>query len=180
MPGSKAFKPGDVIKAFNGKSIEILNTDAEGRLILADAIAYAIDRFKPGVVIDLATLTGSVLHALGDKAAGLFSNSESLRDHLIAAAEKSGDYVWPLPLWKVYDDDIKSDIADIKNLGESRAGAIAAAKFLEHFTGKTKWAHIDMAGTAYNVKHIDFLGKGATGYGSRLLIQALKDMGNLL
>jgi len=180
MPGSRAFKPGDIIKACNGKTIEILNTDAEGRLILADAIAYTVERFKPAVLLDLATLTGSVLHALGDKAAGLFSNSDSLRDLLVSAAEKSGDYLWPLPLWKMYDEDIKSNVADIKNLGDNQAGAIAAAKFLEQFAGNVKWAHIDMAGTAYDVKNIDFLGKGATGYGPRLLIQAMNHLEALL
>jgi len=181
MPGSNALKPGDVIKAYNGKTIEVLNTDAEGRLILADALAYAVDKYKPGAIIDLATLTGSIVVTLGDKAAGLFSNSDELASQLVFASEQSGDLLWRLPVWEAYQEDIKSDVADIKNIGDKWGGAITAAKFLENFVGKTKWAHLDIAGTAYGVKNIDYLKKsGATGYGVRLLGQVLRNIEKVL
>ncbi|MHB2148860.1 leucyl aminopeptidase [Calditrichota bacterium LG25] len=179
MPGGRAIRPGDVVKAYNGKTIEILNTDAEGRLILADAIAFAIDRLNPGLIIDFATLTGSCMVALGDKRAGLFSNSESLRQALYEAGEESGDLLWPMPTDAFYHDDLKSEIADIANIGGRWGGAITAAKFLEFFVDKVAWAHIDMAGTANDIKHFDFLGKGATGFGVRLIAAALKKLNKL-
>ena len=176
MPGGNAIRPGDVIKSFSGKTIEILNTDAEGRLILADALYYAIKEFNPGVVIDFATLTGACMVALGDKRAGLFSNSQQLQKALFEAGEESGDLLWPMPLDDIYQKDLESDIADIKNIGDRWGGAITAAKFLEFFVEKKLWAHIDMAGTANDVKHLDFLGKGATGFGVRLVAAALKKL----
>lgn len=169
MPGGGAIRPGDVIKSFSGKTIEILNTDAEGRLILADALTYAVREFKPSVVLDFATLTGACMVALGDKRAGVFSNSPDLRQALFEAGEESGDLVWPLPTDDIYRKDLESDIADIKNIGSRWGGAITAAKFLEFFVEDATWAHIDMAGTANDVKHIDFLNKGATGFGVRLV-----------
>ena len=180
MPGGSAVKPGDVVAAFNDKTIEIINTDAEGRLILADALAYGVKKYKPGAVIDFATLTGACVVALGDKMAGLFTNSENLRAALTEAAELSGDRVWPMPLSNLYAKDLESDVADLKNLGGRWGGAITAAKFLENFTAKTKWAHVYMAGTAYDVKNIDYLGKGATGFGPRLVCQALKALEKIL
>ncbi len=174
MPGGKAIRPGDVVRSYAGKTIEILNTDAEGRLILADAMAYTLKHLKPGVMIDFATLTGSCMVALGDKRAGLFSNSEALRKALFEAGEDSGDLLWPLPNDPIYHKELESEIADIKNIGGRWGGAITAAKFLEFFCGDIPWAHIDMAGTANDVKEISFLGKGATGFGVRLMATALK------
>lgn len=169
MPGGNATRPGDVVTAFNGKTIEILNTDAEGRLILADAIAWVIKNYKPNFTIDFATLTGACVVALGDKTAGLFSNSEQLQNKLIRAGESSGDKVWPMPMFETYKKDIESEVADIKNIGDRWGGAITAAKFLEFFVDKNSWAHLDIAGTANGVKNIAYLGKGATGYGVRLM-----------
>jgi leucyl aminopeptidase len=180
MPGGNAVKPGDIIKAYNGKTIEIINTDAEGRLILADTLSFAVERFKPNAIIDFATLTGSCVVALGDKMAGLFTNSDELAEVFIEAGSLSGDRVWRMPVSDLYSKEIKSEIADIKNLGGKWAGAITAAKFLEHFIGKTRWAHIDLAGTAYNVKDIDYLAKGATGFGPRLMAAVIKKLGNIL
>ncbi|NOX89611.1 MAG: leucyl aminopeptidase [Calditrichaeota bacterium] len=176
MPGGRALKPGDIVKTYSGKTVEVINTDAEGRLILADALSLAIDRFKPGVVVDFATLTGSCLVALGDKRAGLFSNSSELRHVLFEAGETSGDFVWPMPLDDIYKKDLESQIADIKNIGGRGGGAITAAKFLEAFVNETTWAHIDMAGTAYNIKHIEYWGKGAAGFGPRLIASALRGL----
>lgn len=174
MPGGNAVKPGDVVTAYNGKTIEIINTDAEGRLILADALAYVQKEYSPKFTIDFATLTGACVVALGDKTAGLFSNSNKLVKLLEEAGKHSGDAVWSMPMNDIYNKDIESDVADLKNLGERWAGAITAAKFLEAFVDKQQWAHIDIAGTAYGVKHIDYLGKGATGFGVRLIGRSLK------
>ncbi len=173
LPDAAAFKPGDVVKAYNGKTIEIINTDAEGRLILADALAYGIRRYHPDWVVDLATLTGSVAAALGSHASGLFSNHRQLSDLLINAGQQSGERVWALPLWDDYKEDLESGIADIKNLGGREAGSISAAKFLQEFVGDVPWAHLDIAGTAYNQKHVPYLGKGASGVGVRLLVAFL-------
>ncbi len=174
MPGGAAIRPGDVIKSFSGKTIEILNTDAEGRLILADALAYAVQEYNPALVLDFATLTGACMVALGDKRAGVFSNSSNLRTALFEAGEESGDLVWPLPTDDIYHKDLESDVADIKNIGSRWGGAITAAKFLEFFVQNANWAHVDMAGTANDVKHVDFLSKGATGFGVRLVAALLK------
>ncbi len=173
MPGGNATRPGDIIKAYNGKTIEILNTDAEGRLILADALAYTVDRIKPNIIIDFATLTGACVVALGDKRAGLFTKDEKLKNILTQYSETAGDLLWPMPMDDIYNKDLESDVADIKNIGSRWAGAITAAKFLEHFVGKVRWAHIDMAGTANHVKHKEYLGKGATGFGPRLIGSSL-------
>ena len=174
MPGGNAVKPGDVITAYNGKTIEVINTDAEGRLILADALAYVQKEYQPKYTIDFATLTGACVVALGDKNAGLFSNSDKLVKLLHDSGQNSGDAVWAMPMDDIYNKDIESEVADLKNVGERWAGAITAAKFLEAFVGKQAWAHIDIAGTAYNVKHKDYLGKGATGFGVRLIGRSLK------
>ncbi len=180
MPSGSAIKPGDIIRMYNGSTVEIVTTDAEGRLILADAIAYAVKNYKPEFVIDLATLTGSIVVALGNQAAGLFSNDESLTKLIEEAANESGERVWRMPLWREYFEDIKSEVADIKNLGyEGTAGAQAGAAFLAKFTEGTKWAHLDIASTAWTQDEgpkKPYYPKGATGYGIRLLVELLKKL----
>jgi leucyl aminopeptidase len=172
-----AYRPGDVLKAYNGKTIEIIDTDAEGRLILADALAYMASQFKPDHIIDLATLTGSSIMTLGNKAAALYSNNEKLSKKLIKAGEITGEKLWQLPLWDEYADELISDIADIKNLGTRPvAGATTAAKFLQAFTEKhPSWAHLDIAGVALAenefAKH-----RSATAYGVLLLKQFISDL----
>lgn len=169
-----AIKPGDVIQSFAGKTIEVLDTDAEGRLILADALAYAIKEYQPDVIIDLATLTGNIVMALGPQAAGLFTKNDDLASSLEAAGKATGERVWRMPMFDEYHDDMVSDIADIKNLSEKPyAGAITATKFLEVFTSEhPAWAHLDIAGMGFQPNGF---GKGycATGYGVRLLVKWL-------
>ena len=163
-------KPGDVIGSYSGKTIEVIDTDAEGRLILADGIGYAVRAFQPDVVIDLATLTGSVIQTLGYEAAGLFTPNDELADNLVKAGEKTGERLWRLPVWDEYKEEISSDIADVKNYhGKPLAGAIVAAKFLEVFTDDhPAWAHLDIAGTAFG--DVEFApGRAGTAYGIRLL-----------
>jgi leucyl aminopeptidase len=175
MPGGGATKPGDVVRALNGITIEILNTDAEGRLVLADALSYA-QRLRPRVVVDLATLTGAVVVALGKHAAGLFSNNDHLASELEAAGARTGERLWRLPTWKAYDSMIKSEVADIKNTSDTRpapAGAIFGAKFLERFVDYP-WAHLDIAGVASGVKDVPYIPSGATGFGVRLLLDWLR------
>ncbi|RMH52361.1 MAG: leucyl aminopeptidase [Zetaproteobacteria bacterium] len=168
LSGAAAYKPGDVITALDGTTIEVVNTDAEGRLILADALAWAA-RQKPAQIIDLATLTGACVIALGAHASGLLGNDERMIKALQEAGRRSGDRAWPLPLFDDYQEQIKSEIADIKNVGGREAGAITAACFLSRFVGKLPWAHLDIAGTAWNSKGSPLTGKGATGAGVRLL-----------
>jgi len=172
-----AIKPGDVILSYAGKTIEVIDTDAEGRLVLADALAYAVKEYKPDVMIDMATLTGSIVGALGPMAAGLFSKNDQLVSTLEAAGNASGERVWRMPMYDEYHDDMQSDIADIKNLSEKPyAGAITAAKFLEYFTAEhTAWAHLDIAGMGFQPNGF---GKGycGTGYGVRLLIQWMRSV----
>jgi len=176
MPGGNAAKPGDIVTALNGTTIEILNTDAEGRLVLADALAYA-RRLDPAAVVDLATLTGAVVVALGKHAAGLFANDDDLAAALIAAGEKSGERVWRMPLWPAYGKMIESDVADIKNVneGEGGAGAVFGGKFLERFVDYP-WAHVDIAGVAWSVPDVAYIGKGASGYGVRLVLEWLQGL----
>jgi leucyl aminopeptidase len=157
----------------NGKTAEIVNTDAEGRVILADALAYA-SRYKPAAVIDLATLTGACVVALGHQAAGLMTNDAGLAAKVAAAAEASGERVWELPLFDEYREQIKSDIADIKNTGGRPGGAITAAMFLKQFVDYP-WVHLDIAGMAWNDREQPYVPKGATGFGVRLLTQFLRD-----
>lgn len=174
MPSGAAYKPGDIFKSYSGKTVEILHTDAEGRLILADALAYA-KKFKPSAVIDLATLTGACVVALGNEYAGLFSNDETLSNKIKNAGDSVYERVWPMPLVEEYKDDIKSAFADIKNLGErGSAGAITAALFLQEFIDYP-WAHIDIAGTAYILKDKPYKPKGGTGFGVRLLVEMLEN-----
>lgn len=176
MPGGKAIKPGDIVTAYDGTTVEILNTDAEGRLILADAMAMAVKEIKPDAIIDFATLTGSILSALGTRFAGLFSNSDTLTKTLQSTGVECGDLVWPMPVDEWFKKELEGGNADIKNIGGRYGGAISAAKFLEHFIKDQPWAHIDMAGTAYNVDGTDYLPSGATGFGVRLIARALKNL----
>ena len=172
MPSGNATKPGDVIKSMSGVTIEILNTDAEGRLILCDALTYA-NRFKPKYVVDIATLTGAVIGALGKFTTGMLSNSEELAEILANCGNSSGDRVWQLPLWKEYDEQLKSNFADLANIG-GEAGTITAGCFLSRFTKDYKWAHLDIAGTAW----ISGKNKGATGRPVPLLMEFLRSQVN--
>ncbi len=168
MPSGRATKPGDIVTSMSGQTIEILNTDAEGRLILCDALTYA-GRYKPAVVVDIATLTGACVMALGSHASGLLSNDDPLAEQLETAGKNSGDRVWRLPLWKEYDKQLKSNFADMANIGGREAGTITAACFLGRFTKNYRWAHLDIAGTAWN----SGANKGATGRPVPLLMQFL-------
>lgn len=170
MPDGNAFRPGDILIGMTGKSTEILSTDAEGRLILADALAY-VARFEPKAVVDLATLTGAIGIALGQQAAGLFSNNDELQTALMAASTKSAERLWPMPMWDEYMEAIKGDMAEVKNSGGRAGGVSTSAKFIEHFTEGCPWAHLDIANVAWTTAERDALGpKGATGYGVRLLV----------
>ncbi|HOJ51345.1 MAG TPA: leucyl aminopeptidase [Syntrophales bacterium] len=173
LPGGSALKPGDVLKSHSGKTIEVINTDAEGRLTLADALSYAT-KYKPAAIVDIATLTGACIVALGEGLIGLMGNHEELKKQIKAAAEETGEYVWELPLWEPYEEQIKSDIADVKNTGGRPAGTITAALFLRKFVGDYPWAHLDIAGCAWQNKDRPYIPKGAAGIGVRLLVQFLK------
>jgi leucyl aminopeptidase len=177
MPGGNATRPGDVITTLSGKTVEILNTDAEGRLILCDALTYAQQEYTPAAVIDLATLTGASVIALGDYGSGLFTEDCSLRKAIMDGAEDTGDLVWPMPLWDEYDANLKSDVADFSNMGSREGAAIVAALFLRRFIEKgTRWAHLDIAGPGYVVKSAPLLPvAGGTGMGVRLLCRCLRD-----
>ena len=177
MPSGTAQRPGDIIKSLSGITVEVINTDAEGRLVLGDALWYAQERFKAPVLIDLASLTGAIIIALGTEIAGLFSNDELLAEQLEKAAKDSGEKVWRLPLDESFDDDIVSDIADIKNACSSRAaGSITAAMFLKRFIlPETKWAHLDIAGVALREKNSLFGPKGGSGFGVWLLDRYIRD-----
>lgn len=175
MPSGTAVKPGDVITQYNGKTVEVNNTDAEGRLILADALSYAIELGAERVV-DMATLTGAVVIALGSTYAAVVSNDDALAGELAAAGEESGELVWRLPLHPEYKELMKGTVADLSNLGAKReAGTITAASFLEEFVDDTPWAHVDIAGTAWDVNRA-YTGKGGSGYGVRLLVQLVRDL----
>ncbi len=173
LPGGGAYKPGDVVKSMSGQTIEIVNTDAEGRLILCDALHHALT-YKPSAIIDIATLTGACVVARGGFATGLMGNDDSLKTALEKAGETTGERVWELPLWDEYGEFMKSDIADMKNSGGPSGGTISAAWFLKNFVGEAKWAHLDIAGTAWEEKGRHYLPKGATGTGVRLLVEYLR------
>ena len=177
MPGGKAQRPGDIVKSFSGKTIEVLNTDAEGRLVLADALSFTEKEFKPKCIIDLATLTGAIIIALGEEYAGLFSNSDELSSKITKAGEKVGEKVWRLPLNKNYDKLMNSPVADVQNINYTGgAGAITAAQFLQRFIlNKTPWAHLDIAGMAFSKKAANLNPSGATGFGVRLLNKLIED-----
>ncbi len=174
MPGANAYKPGDVIKTLNGKTIEVLNTDAEGRVILADALCYA-EKFSPSHIIDLATLTGACVIALGNNVGGIMGQDFELIQDLIESGDNCGEKIWELPLLEEFKEAIKSDIADIRNISTlgRAAGAITGATFLSNFVEKTPWAHLDIAGPAFCTEDQEYLRKGATGFGVRLLIDFL-------
>ena len=175
LPGHNAQKPGDVIHYLNGKTIEVLNTDAEGRLILADALALAAQQ-KPDYMINLATLTGACMVALGTQVAGIFSNNQGLADELIRCAQASGEKLWQLPLVKEYKEMIKSSVADMKNIGGSHGGAITAALILQEFVGDVPWAHLDIAGPAFAESDNAICPKGGTGFGVRTLLRFLSEL----
>ena len=177
MPGGNAQRPGDIVKAYNGKTIEVLNTDAEGRLVLADALSFTEAKFKPRFMIDLATLTGAIIMALGEEYAGLFSNNDDLSNKIFNVGEKVEEKVWRLPLHSNYDKLINSTIADMQNINYSGgAGSITAAQFLQRFvTSRTPWAHLDIAGMAFSKKAANLNPGGATGFGVRLLNQLIEE-----
>ena len=174
MPSGSASRPGDIIKSFDGKTVEIGNTDAEGRLILIDAISYGIKKYKPKTLIDMATLTGACVVALGEKIAGTFSFDDKLAEDIILSGQKTHERCWRMPLPEDYKELLKSDFADLNNIGSTRyGGAITAALFLAEFVGDTRWAHIDIAGPAYAKKESAYCGAGGTGFGVRLLCDLL-------
>jgi leucyl aminopeptidase len=174
MPSGTAMKPGDIITAMNGKTIEVLNTDAEGRLILADALSYA-NKLGAKAIIDVATLTGACQIALGKITTGAFTNNQPLLDKVIAAGKETGEFIWPMPMYEEYKEFLKSDIADIKNIGNRYGGAITAAKFLEEFVDKTPWVHLDLTGPISD-KDKGYLVKGATGVPVRTLVNTIMGM----
>jgi leucyl aminopeptidase len=177
MPGGNAQRPGDVVTTMSGQTVEVINTDAEGRLVLADAVAYVQRNFNPGTIIDLATLTGAILISLGHEWAGLFSNSEELASELLKAGGESGDKLWRMPLAESFDRLIDSPIADMKNVGPREGGSITAAQFIQRFIENgVSWAHVDMAGKAWSDKPSATYEKGATGFGVRLLDQYVADV----
>jgi leucyl aminopeptidase len=175
MPSGTAIKPGDVITQYNGKTVEVNNTDAEGRLILADALAYAVEQGAERVV-DIATLTGAVEIALGSTYAGLVSNDDALAAEVTRAGEATGELVWRLPLHPEYKELMKGTVADLSNLAKKRkAGTITAASFLEEFVGETPWAHLDVAGTSWEVGR-EYVGNEANGFGVRLLVELARHL----
>lgn len=169
MPSGTAQRPGDVVKSASGQTIEVINTDAEGRLVLADVIHYCIEKFDPRFMVDLATLTGAIIIALGHEHAGLFSNDDTLASRIEAAGRATGETAWRMPLGEAYDKQIKSDIADMKNVGGRPGGSITAAQFIQRFVQGKPWAHLDIAGTAWSGKDTATVPKGATAYGVRML-----------
>jgi len=177
MPGGGAYRPSDILTSMSGQTIEIINTDAEGRLVLADALTYAREKFKPRFVIDLATLTGAIVQALGFEHAGVFSNDDQLVQRIQSAGRYTGERVWQLPLDPFYDKMIKSKIADMKNIGGANSGSITAAQFLKRFIEKnTPWAHLDIAGVAWqDGEQKPTIPSWGTGWGVRLLNRMVKE-----
>ena len=171
MPSGTAQRPGDVVTSHSGQTIEVINTDAEGRLVLADVIWYCQKQFDPRFMIDLATLTGAIIISLGHEHAGLFSNNDELANRLEAAGRAVGEKVWRMPLGEEYDRQIKSDIADMKNVGGRPGGSITAAQFIQRFVNDKPWVHLDIAGMAWATKDSPLVPKGATAFGVRLLDQ---------
>ncbi len=176
LPGGSASKPGDIVKTITGKTVEIINTDAEGRLALADAIGYAIKYYEPKAVIDIATLTGACSIALGSEAIAMMGNNTELMEKLKRASEEIYERVWQMPLYDEYREYIKSDVADIKNSGGKTGSLVTAAYFLKEFTGDMPWVHLDIAGTAWNEKDKPYTPKGATAMGVRLVLNFLKEI----
>jgi leucyl aminopeptidase len=169
-----AVKPGDVIRTREGKTVEVINTDAEGRLILSDALSYG-QTFQPAAMVDCATLTGACVIALGHVASAVLGNDETLVDELREAGERSGERCWPLPLWKEYREQLDSTVADLKNVGGRPAGTITAAAFLKEFVGEVPWAHLDIAGTAYGEGKLSYQRKGGVGAPTRLLVEWVRE-----
>jgi leucyl aminopeptidase len=175
MPSGNAQRPGDVVTSYSGQTVEVINTDAEGRLVLADILWYAQEKYDPRFMVDLATLTGAIIVALGHEHAGLFSNDEELAQKIEAAGKATGEGVWRMPLGEAYDKQIKSDIADMKNVGGRPGGSITAAQFIQRFVNAKPWAHLDIAGTAWAYKDAAITPKGASAYGVRLLDRLVAD-----
>jgi leucyl aminopeptidase len=176
LPSGTATKPGDIHKSLAGLTIEVVNTDAEGRLVLADALAYSL-RYKPAAIVDMATLTGACVVALGSQAIGMAGNDKALKERMVKAGEETAERVWEMPLWEEYQEQIRSPIADLKNTGGREGGMITAAAFLSRFVDKTPWVHLDIAGTAWKEKDTPYIPKGAVGVGVRLMVQFLQDWG---
>lgn len=175
MPDGQAYKPGDVIRTHAGLTVEVISTDAEGRMILCDALSYAL-RYQPAAMVDLATLTGACVIALGDRVAGLLGNNEALLTAMKDIGQPLGELFWPLPLYDFYFEDIKSDVADFKNVGDRKAGTIIGAMFLKQFVPDSiPWAHVDIAGTVWAEKDLGWIPKGATGFGVRTLVSLIRD-----
>lgn len=174
MPGGNAYRPGDIVTTYDGKHIEIVNTDAEGRVVLADAIAYARLDLKAAAIVDLATLTGACGVALGEYAAGFWSSDDQLRERVLTAASTAGELIWPMPLFEDYEKQIRSDVALIKNSGGRLGGACTAAAFLRTFAEETPWAHLDIAYTAHREKDRSDMARGATGFGIRTLVELVE------
>jgi leucyl aminopeptidase len=175
MPSGSAQRPGDVVTSYSGQTIEVLNTDAEGRLVLADVLWYAQEKYDPAFMVNLATLTGAIIVALGQEHGGMFSNDEDLAQKLTSAGIATGEKVWRMPLGDAYDKAIKSDIADMKNIGGRHGSAIIAAQFIQRFVNNKPWAHLDIAGMAWSSKDTACVPKGATAYGVRLLDRLVRD-----
>ena len=176
MPDGNAFRPGDILTSYSGKTIEITNTDAEGRLVLCDMISYVIQRYRPIFVIDMATLTGGIITALGEQYAGLFSNNAHLTAVLQKAGRKTGEKVWPMPIDEEYLDALKSRFADLKSAAGREAQPITSAKFIEQFVQDVPWAHLDIAGTAFSTKENAINTSWGTGWGVRLLVDFIDDV----
>ncbi|MEK6640611.1 MAG: leucyl aminopeptidase [Nitrospirota bacterium] len=174
MPGGRAMKPGDIVTTLSGKTVEVQNTDAEGRLILADGLAYAM-RYNPVALIDIATLTGACVVALGQFAIGMFGTDDTLKERVRKAGQKSGERVWEMPLWEEYFEQLKSDVADMRNIGGRGGGMITAALFLSKFVGDCPWVHLDIASTDWSERERAYIPKGPTAIGTRLLVQYLID-----
>jgi leucyl aminopeptidase len=169
MPDGNAQRPGDIVTSMSGQTIEIINTDAEGRLVLADVLWYVAKKFKPKFMVDLATLTGAIMVALGTEYAGMFSNNDELAERLSKVGQETGERVWRMPLGPEYDKQIDSQFADMKNTGTRNGGSITAAQFLQRFVDDTPWAHLDIAGTAMGAPKTDINQSWGSGYGVRLL-----------
>ncbi len=178
LPSGTAQRPGDILTSYSGKTIEVINTDAEGRLILADALSYA-GKFKPRAIVDIATLTGACIVALGHGGAGMMGNDENIKRRILQASQRTGEKIWELPLWEEYEKQIKSDLADVKNTGGRPAGTITAALFLKKFVGDYPWVHLDIAGMDLEEKEQPYIPKGAIGFGVRLFLQFLRDWSGL-
>lgn len=175
LPSSAALKPGDIIRQYGGRTVEVVNTDAEGRLILADAMAYGVEKYKPAAVVDIATLTGAAIIGLGHHRTGLLANDDDLAAKVLEAGERAGEPLWRLPLAVEYREQLKSEVADLKNIGGRPAGTITAAAFLQEFVGDTPWAHLDIAGTAWKYTEKSYIpSKGPSGVGARTLLELVR------